>query len=347
METAGDMDYQGWLAADPDVALELLTVASASGIDLEGDQWPGAITQAVAADSTALQTSGIDLNAAAAIMDSNDVLGKSDGAALVVLQSAILNVDEGDGDALQQSLAQHSDALDGYLAVINDYDAVDDSQMVAMMQTLNLGGQDFELVDTVLQGNDVSGMVASLDLSHLEDVGSEGVLNITSLVSDDDVAGTWGVQNALDVINTAGAASIVAVEALEGIASALGADGANQLDVGALATIASNVNYLEDLDFRSFSIGALINLDLGDAGLLTDDIVGLANTADLDLLSFLPDANLNDILNVPLEDLQGNRVLTKEHLEEVVLDPTGFKPFTLDTPFESGFLLQHIEGNLA
>ena len=44
---------------------------------------------------------------------------------------------------------------------------------------------------------------------------------------------------------------------------------------------------------------------------------------------------------------QGNRVLTKEHLEEVVLDPTGFKPFTLDTPFESGFLLQHIEGNLA
>ena len=43
----------------------------------------------------------------------------------------------------------------------------------------------------------------------------------------------------------------------------------------------------------------------------------------------------------------GNRVLTKEHLEEVVLDPTGFKPFTLDTPFESGFLLQHIEGNLA
>ena len=30
---------------------------------------------------------------------------------------------------------------------------------------------------------------------------------------------------------------------------------------------------------------------------------------------------------------QGNRVLTKEHLEEVVLDPTGFKQFTLDTPF--------------
>ena len=44
---------------------------------------------------------------------------------------------------------------------------------------------------------------------------------------------------------------------------------------------------------------------------------------------------------------QGNRVLTKEHLEEVVLDPTCFKPFTLDTPFEGGFLLQHIEGNLA
>ena len=44
---------------------------------------------------------------------------------------------------------------------------------------------------------------------------------------------------------------------------------------------------------------------------------------------------------------QGNRVLTKEHLEEVVLDPTCFKPFPLYTPFEGGFLLQHIEGNLA
>ena len=31
--------------------------------------------------------------------------------------------------------------------------------------------------------------------------------------------------------------------------------------------------------------------------------------------------------------VQGNRVLTKEHLEEVVLDPTGFKQVTLDTPF--------------
>ena len=249
-------------------------------------------------------------------MDSNDVLGMSDDAALVVLQSAILNVEEGDDDALQQSLAQHSDSLDGYLAVINDYDAVDDSQMVAMMQTLNLGGQDFELVDTVLQGNDVSSMVASLDLSHLQDVGSEGVLNITSLVTDDDVAGTWGVQNALDVINTAGAASIVAVEALEGIASALGSDGANQLDLEALVTIAGDLNFQEDVDLSGIAGVTLTNVDLQDLDVQDAalDIAGLTNTADLDLLSILPDANLNEILNVPLEDLQ---IIDSERLPEL------------------------------
>ena len=38
-------------------------------------------------------------------------------------------------------------------------------------------------------------------------------------------------------------------------------------------------------------------------------------------------------VSIDLGGLQGNRVLTKEHLEGVVLDPTGFKQFTLDTPF--------------
>lgn len=36
---------------------------------------------------------------------------------------------------------------------------------------------------------------------------------------------------------------------------------------------------------------------------------------------------------------QGNRVLTKEHLEEIVFNPASFKPFTLEPPFESGLLL--------
>ncbi len=48
-----------------------------------------------------------------------------------------------------------------------------------------------------------------------------------------------------------------------------------------------------------------------------------------------------------MKEGQGNRVLTKEHLEEIVLDPSGFMPFTLDTPFKGGLLLQQIEGDLA
>ena len=45
--------------------------------------------------------------------------------------------------------------------------------------------------------------------------------------------------------------------------------------------------------------------------------------------------------------VQGNRVLTKEHLEEVVLDPSGFEALTLEASFEGSLLLQQIEGDLA
>ena len=299
--TAQDLDYQAYQASDSAVVLELLTVASAAGdLELEGSQWAGALTKAISGDPTALLESGIDLDAAAAAMGSSDILGMGDDAALLVLQTAVLGVEEGDDAGLQQNLAQYSNQLDGYLAAISNYDAVDDDYMVAMMQELNLGGQDFELSDTVLQGSDVSGMLASLGTSSLEDI---DLLNTTSLLGDADVEGTWGVQTALDVINTVGAASVVGVEALEGVAGALGADGAGQLG-GDLENIAANLDYGEDVDLSGFSIGTLINLDLGDTVLLADDIVGLTNTADVGLLSTLSNTNINEILNVSLGDLQ-------------------------------------------
>ena len=161
-------------------------------------------------------------------MNSTNILGMGNDAALVVLQNAILDVEVGDDIGLQQSLDQHASQLDGYLAAISDYDAVNDDHVVALVQNLNLGGQDFDLGDTLVQGNDVAGLIGSLDGEHLQGVGD--LLRITSLLGDHDVAGTWGVQNSLDVINTVGAASAVALEALEGIASALGSAGASQLD---------------------------------------------------------------------------------------------------------------------
>ena len=48
-----------------------------------------------------------------------------------------------------------------------------------------------------------------------------------------------------------------------------------------------------------------------------------------------------------VDDCQGNRVLTKEHLEQVILNPAGFQPYTLKSPFQAGLLLQQIEGYLA
>ena len=214
-----------------------------------------------------------------------------------------LSAEGGDDTGTQQSISQHADVLDGYLAAISDYDGIDDSHITTMMQELNLGGEDFNLGDTVLQGSDVSGLIGSLDGEHLQGFREQELLNTTSLLGDADVAGTWGVQTALDVINTVGAASVVGVEALEGIASALGADGAGQLG-GDLENIAANLDYGEDVDLSGFSIGTLINLDLGDTVLLADDIVGLTNTADVGLLSTLSDTNINEILNVSLGALQ-------------------------------------------
>ena len=315
LNTALDMDYQAFQASDPSVVLELLTAASTAGdLALEGSQWAGALTSVAGGDPAALLTSGLDLDLAAAAMTSGDILGLDSDAALTVFQTAVLGVGSGDDTALQQNISQHADVLDGYLAAISDYDAVDDTAITAIMQQLNLGGQDFELSDTVLQGNDVSGMMASLDLSSLEGLGGQGLLNTTSLLGGADVAGTWGVETALGVLNTVGASSAVSLEALEGIASALGSDGASQLG-GDLETIAAGLNYEEDVDLSGFSIGTLSTLDLSATGLLVDDIVGLANTADLGLLSALPETNLTEILNVPLEDLQA---IAKDRLPELV-----------------------------
>ena len=267
---------------------------------LDGSQWAGALTTF---DSAALAASGIDLDTAAAAMGSSDILGLNNDAALTVLQTAVLNVEGGDDTGLQQSLDQHADVLDGYLAVIDDYDAVDDNHMVATMQEINMGTENFILGDTVLQGNDISGMLVSLDLGSMEDFGGQGLHNTTSLLGDDDVAGTWGVETALNALNTVGASSAVSLEALEGIASTLGSEGAGQLG-GDLENIAANLDYGENVDLSGFSIGTLTHLDLGDTVLLANDIVGLTNTADVDLLSTLSDNNINEILNVSLSDLQ-------------------------------------------
>ena len=220
--------------------------------------------------------------AAASAMDSRDILTMNDQAASVVLQSTVLNVEPGDAAALQQSLDQYADQLDGYLAAISDYDAVDEGQMVAMMQNLNLGGEDFNLGDTVLQSYDVSGMVASLDLSNLEDIGARRLLNTTSLLTDLDVAESWDAETALNVLNIVGPASAVTLEALEGIASALGPVGASQLDDDDLVTVVQNL----DFDARNasallgnFSVGALDAIDPGSlVQLELDEVAGLLNS---------------------------------------------------------------------
>ena len=44
---------------------------------------------------------------------------------------------------------------------------------------------------------------------------------------------------------------------------------------------------------------------------------------------------------------QGNRILTKEDFEKIVLAPAGVEAFALDTGLEGGLLLEQIVGNLA
>ena len=43
---------------------------------------------------------------------------------------------------------------------------------------------------------------------------------------------------------------------------------------------------------------------------------------------------------------QGNRVLTEEDFEKVVLPPAGLESFPLDADFQAGFVLKQVVGNL-
>ena len=51
--------------------------------------------------------------------------------------------------------------------------------------------------------------------------------------------------------------------------------------------------------------------------------------------------------NDPSPKRQGNRVLTEEDFEKVVLAPAGLQAFALDADFEAGLLLEQVVGNLA
>ena len=44
---------------------------------------------------------------------------------------------------------------------------------------------------------------------------------------------------------------------------------------------------------------------------------------------------------------EGNRILSKQGFEKVVLPPAGVEAFALDTRFEAGALLEQVVGNLA
>ena len=49
----------------------------------------------------------------------------------------------------------------------------------------------------------------------------------------------------------------------------------------------------------------------------------------------------------PVRATQGNRILSKQDFEKVVLPPAGVEALALDTGFEAGVLLEQVVGNLA
>ena len=170
--------------------------------------------------------------------------------------------------------------LDGLVGAFNPehFDNVDDEHLIGMIGSFGFGGPDFDLATSALDGQDVAGLIGSLDGEHLGELGGDGVIEAIQHLSDGDFT-LWEGGEAFDVFNTIGVEQALGLDQLEGIVGNFGAEHVEQLGEN-LGEI------LGALDFEAgagvlgdFSFEALSSLSGDQVGALDPlHLIGLTNT---------------------------------------------------------------------
>jgi hypothetical protein len=264
-----DIDFFGFHEMDPELLAAIFEQALANqapglggpgappGLELNPAQWAGALG---ALDPEDIAELGDLIDDAMETLDSQDFLAIPPEQVFAVLQS-LFNLDQ--GDTLEENLEQVGDKLDGILAALDadQINEIDGSDMLAMMLAMDLGGEGFNLDNTVLRGQDIAGLLGALGEEQLELFGEQAVLNSIEDLQNEDF-GDWGPETALNIFNTIGLGNALGLENLAGIIAQFDAGAFTQLgNLGTFGVVnALEVEDLEALE-QSAALGIAIILD--------------------------------------------------------------------------------------
>jgi hypothetical protein len=170
--------------------------------------------------------------------------------------------------------------LDGLIGTFTpeQFHNVKDGQLVEMIASFGFGGPDFDLAASALDGQDITGLIGSLDGEHLGELGGEGVIGAIQHLSDGDFT-AWEGAEAFEVFNTIGVEQASGLDQLEGIVGNFGAEHVRELGDSLGAVLGA-------LDFEAgagvlgdFSFEALSSLSGDQVGALDPaHLIGLTNT---------------------------------------------------------------------
>ena len=170
--------------------------------------------------------------------------------------------------------------LDGLVGAFSQEQThnLDDGQLVDMIGSFGFGGPDFDLATSALDGQDIAGLIGSLDGEHLGELGGGGVIEAIQHLTDGDLT-IWEGGEAFEVFNTIGMEQVLGLDQLEGIVGNFSAEhvqllGDNLGEILGALDFEAGAGVLGD-----FSFEALSSLSGDQVGALDPaHLIGLTNT---------------------------------------------------------------------
>ena len=193
------------------------------------------------------------------------------------------------------------DQIDGIVGAMGHefLGQIDGDQRVDLLQTLNLGGEDFENVAGTLDGRDIAGLMDGLGRNHLDQMGGQGILNAMQQIGNLEDLGVMGSDTAFDVLATVGMSEFQGLEQFDGLVANFGSEQIQEL-AGQFGDVLDNLDFqtngalLGDFSFNALDTGLGNNFSFGVERELR--LVDLANSVGGGRIFEIDPENLADLV---------------------------------------------------
>jgi len=98
----------------------------------------------------------------------------------------------------------------------NEFHNIEGDQLLGLFDSFAFGGAEFDLGTSGMDRDDIAGMMGAMDLDHMSELGSEGMIGALQHL-DDKAMGAWDGGTAFNVFNSFGFEEALDIDQLEGI----------------------------------------------------------------------------------------------------------------------------------